>query len=234
MLTKLALIGPPGNSQQRLRTAVSRPLIYNVREFQSLVDIQQGLSQFPFDVLIARLPSFRMDHVLTIQKMQKAFPQAGLITISRSIDSQARFAIRSLVKHVLVDEELEFSDLDQLIVKVQKVRDRSVSTARMHPRARREDEAVLITTDEIYREDFFHDIQFVDFARMGAKVVLNSARDLKLQAKSRVELRYQSSEDRKKVHRLEARVIWIKKTGSLESLLAGAKTTIGLRFVAEL
>ena len=234
MLTKLALIGPPGLCQRHLRSALSRPLLYNVREFQSLSDVQHGLAKFPFDVLITRLPTFEMCHVATIQKLQSAFPKAGLVTMSRSIDANARFAVRSIVKHALVDEELEFSDLDQLIIKVQKAHERSVSTARLHVRAKRDDTAVLITTDDVYQEDFFHEMKFVDFARMGAKLEVHSAGDLKLQPKSRVELRYQSSEDRKKIHRLEARVVWIKKTGSFGSMLAGPKTTVGLRFIAEL
>lgn len=233
MLTRLALIAPPGSSQQRLRGALSRPMVYNVREFQSLVDVQASLAHFPFSVLISRLPAFHVEHVATIQRIAALFPHAGLLTVAPEIDPRARFALRNLNRHALVDEELEFADLDLLIAKVVKAREKSPSAARMHPRAKRDDGAVLITTDEAYQDDTLHDAKFVDFARMGARVVVSST-NLEVAVKSRVELRYQSSEDRKRVHRLEARVVWIKKTSPLESLLAGSKTVLGLRFVAEL
>ena len=233
MLTRLALIAPPGSSQQRLRSAVSRPLLYNVREFQSLSDVQAGLSQFPFQILVARLPAFLTNHVATIQKLTSLFPQAGLITVSPEIDPQARLNVRNINRHALVDEDLEMADLDALIMKVAKAREKSPSAARLHVRGKRDGHAMLITTDDRHGEDTFHDAKFLDFAQMGARVVVPDLQ-LPLEVKSRVELRYQSSENQKRVHRLEARVIWIKKTSPLESVLAGSKTTLGLRFVAEL
>ncbi len=232
MLTRLALIAPPGSSQQKIRTHLSRPLAYVVRDFQSLDEVHKGLARFPFEVLIARLPTFQQMHVSTIERLSSLFPQAGLITISPKIDADARYAIRSIKRHSLVDEELELNDLDCIIAKAADPRDRSV--ARMHPRAKRRDEALVVINDEMYDEDFFHEARFLDFARMGARLVVPQASAHKLSVKSRVELRYRSSEDIQKVHRLEARVVWMKKTSPLESVLAGSKVTIGLRFVAEL
>jgi hypothetical protein len=232
MLTRLALIAPPGLSQQKLRAALSRPLSYVVREFQSLEETRAGLRHFPFEVLIARLPQFELSHVPTIEKLSQIFPHAGLITVSPKIDTQARFCVRNLKRHSVVDEELEFADLDRIIAKAAKPW--ATSTARMHPRAKRQDEAVLVTTDEMYDEDFFHDARFLDFARMGARLQIPMKLAEKLAPKSRIELRYRSTEDISKVHRLEARVVWVKKTNPLESMLAGSKFTVGLRFVAEL
>jgi hypothetical protein len=232
MLTRVAFIAPPGLSQQKLRTHLSRPLAYVVRDFQSLDEVSQGLARFPFEVLISRLPSFQQMHVSTIERLSALFPHAGLITISPKIDSEARFAIRSLKRHSLVDEALELNDLDRIIAKAADPRDRSV--ARMHPRAKRQDDAVLVINDEMYDEDFFHEARFLDFARMGARLVVPQSSVSKLMVKSRVELRYRSTEDLQKVHRLEARVVWMKKTSPLESVLAGARVTLGLRFVAEL
>ena len=232
MLTRLAFIAPPGQSQQKLRTYLSRPLTYVVRDFQSLDEVYNGLARFPFEVLIARLPAFQQMHVSTIERLSAMFPHAGLITISPKIESEARFNVRSLKRHSLVDEELELNDLERIIAKAADPRDRSV--ARMHPRAKRQDDAMLVINDEMYDEDFFHEARFLDFARMGARLVVPQASTLKLSVKSRVELRYRSSEDLQKVHRLEARVVWMKKTSPLESVLAGSKVTLGLRFVAEL
>lgn len=228
MLTRVALIAPPGLSQQRVRKHLSRPLAYVVREFQSMGEVQEGLQRFPFEVLIARLPNFQMMHVQTIEKLAQLFPQASLITVSPKIESQARYAIRGLKRHSLVDEELELGDLDNIIEKAAKPWDRSV--ARMHPRAKRQDEALLVTTDEMYDEDTFHDARFIDFARMGARLTVSPSPKLQLVPKSRVEIRYRSTEDLSKVHRLEARVVWIKKT---QSMLSGSKIQMGLRFVAE-
>jgi len=229
MLTRLALIAPPGLSQQKLRTYLSRPLKYVVREFQSLEETQAGLRHFPFEVLIARLPSFQLQHVPTIEKLSQIFPQAGLITVSPEIDPQARFCVRNIRRHSVLDEELEMADLDLIIAKAAKPWEKGV--ARMHPRAKRHDEAVLVTTDEMYDEDFFHDARFLDIARMGARLQIPQTLAQKLVPKARVELRYRSSEDLSKVHRLEARVVWLKKSNPL---LAGSKFTVGLRFVAEL
>lgn len=234
MLTRIAFIAPHGQSQQRLRAALSRPLSYSVREFTSLADVQSNLARFPFDVLLMRLPTFEAAHTHTVERLSQVFPAAGLITVSPRIDFQARFLIRNLKRHLLVDETLELGDLDRLIARSSNPQDRSMP--RMHPRTKRQDEAVLVTTDERYDEDFFHDARFVDFARMGARVQvsLRTAEEMKLQAKSRVELRYRSTTDGSKVHRLEARVVWVKKANPLEQVIAGSRVTIGLRFVAEL
>ena len=232
MLTRLALIAPPGLSQQKLRTALSRPLAYSVREFQSLEETRAGLSQFPFEVLIARLPQFELSHVPTIEKLASLFPHAGLVTISPKIDAQARFCVRNLKRHSVIDEELELCDLDRIIAKAAKPWETGV--ARMHPRAKRNDTAVLVSTDEMYDEDFFHDARFLDFARMGARLQIPKRLAEKIRSKSRLELRYRSTEDLSKVHRLETRVVWVRKTNPLESVLAGSKWSVGLRFIAEL
>lgn len=232
MLTRVAFVAPPGQSQQKLRTHLSRPLSYIVRDFQSLEDVQQGLARFPFEVLVTRLPTFELMHVSTIERLSALFPKVGLITISPRIDAHARFAIRALTRHSLVDEQLELGDLERIISKAADPLDHRV--ARMHARAKRQDDVVLVTNDEMYDEDFFHNARFLDFARMGARLVVSPSAELKLSIKSRVELRYRSSEDLQHVHRLEARVVWMKKTSPLESLLAGSKMTLGLRFVAEL
>ena len=234
MLTRLALIAPVGLSQQKLRTALSRPLSYNVREFHSLEETRAGLAHFPFEVLIARLPQFELAHVPTIEKLAHMFPQAGLITVSPKIDAQARFCVRNIKRHSVIDEELELCDLDRVIAKAAKPWVTESASSRMHPRAKRLDDAVLVTNDEMYDEDFFHDAKFLDFARMGARLQIAPKLAEKLQPKARIELRYRSSEDLSKVHRLEARVVWIKKTNPLERVLAGSKFTVGLRFVAEL
>lgn len=234
MLTRLALIAPVGLSQQKLRAALSRPLSYVVREFHSLEETRVGLAHFPFEVLIARLPQFELAHVPTIEKLAKMFPHAGLITVSPKIDSQARFCVRHLKRHSVIDEELELCDLDSIIAKAAKPWATSSASARLHPRAKRQDSAVLVTTDQMYDEDFFHDARFMDFARMGARLQISPKLADEIRPKSRIELRYRSSEDSSKVHRLEARVVWVKKTNPLESVLAGSKFTVGLRFVAEL
>jgi hypothetical protein len=232
MLTRIAFIAPPGSSQQKLRAQLSRPLAYVVREFQSLEDVHSGLAKFPFEVLITRLAKFEATHVPTIERLSALFPQAGLITISANIDAKARFAIRNVKRHSLIDEELELGDLDRIIAKAAKPWEKSV--ARMHPRAKRQDEAVLVTTDEMMSKDAFHEARFLDFARMGARLQVSPLTASRLTPKCRLELRYRSSEDLQRVHRLEARVVWIKKTNPLESVLAGSKFNIGVRFVAEL
>ena len=233
MLTRLALVAPVGQSQQNLRSSLSRPLVYSVREFHSMVDVQNGLKSFPFQVLVIRLPTFPTAHVGIIQKLRSAFPHAGVITVSPQIDAQARFALRGFARHAFVDEELEMQDIDRLIAKVTNPND--VAWARMHPRAKREDMAMVVTTEDVYQQEFLHEARFLNYSRMGARVVVSAnEKNLGLSVKSRIELRYQSSEDPKRVHRLEARVAWIRKTSAIEAALAGSKTTLGLRFVAEL
>ena len=111
MLTRIALVAPSGHAQKKVRALLSRPLAYLVREFQNMDEVQAGLGQFNFQVLIARVPQFEVAHVPMIAKLRLAYPQAGLITLSPSIDPQARFQLRNTTRHTLLDEELEIEDL---------------------------------------------------------------------------------------------------------------------------
>lgn len=233
MLIRIALVAPAGQSQQRLRSALSRPLTYSVRDFQSMSDVQKNLSHFNFQVLVLRASVFKTEQIAMIQKLQNCFPQVGLVSVSPRIDPQARYALRGFARHAFVDEDLEMHDLDRLISKVTNPSHNV--WARMHPRAKREDLAMVVTTDALYQEESLHEARFLNYSRMGARLVVHANENhLGLTTKSRVELRYQSSEDPQRIHRLEARVAWIRKASPVETALAGSKTILGLRFVAEL
>lgn len=233
MLTRIALVAPSGHAQKKVRALLSRPLAYLVREFQNMDEVQVGLGQFNFQVLIARVPQFELAHIPMIAKLRQAYPNAGLITLSPSIDPQARFQLRTVSRHTLLDEELEIDDLYRMIKRSVDVK--NLVAPRLHPRTKREGHAVVVLRNEDDTEIQIK-AKFLDFARMGARVLLEAEDlELNLKPKSRLELRYRSSEDGERVHRIESRVVWAENAANpLESLLKKTKAEIGLRFVAEL
>jgi DNA-binding NarL/FixJ family response regulator len=234
MLTRIALVAPSGHTQKKLRTLLSRPLAYIVREFQNMEEVQMGLSQFSFQVLIVRVPAFELGHVHMIAKLRAAYPHAGLITVSPHIDPQARFQLRQISRHTLLDEELEMDDFYRIIKRSAEAK--HAVAPRLHPRTKREGHAVLVVQNEDDTEIQVR-AKFLDFARMGARVLLEADEhlNLKLKPKSRIELRYRSSEDQEKIHRIETRVVWAEDAANpLDHILKKTKAEIGLRFVAEL
>lgn len=229
MLIRIALVAPLGEAQQRLRARLSQPLSYVVREFQSLDEVQSGLAQFSFQILVVRLPTFQVGHQLMVTKLRSCYPTASLVTISPSIAPQARYAVKGLANHALLDEELELGDLDDVIHKLCKPT-LNLEFARLHPRVRRDGVAFLVVRTG--HGDIRLPAKFVDFARMGAKLKLEGEIPHELfLPKAKVELHYRSSEDAERVHRLESRVAWASRT---DALFKKTKAEIGLRFVAEL
>ncbi len=238
MLTRIALVAPQGHAQKRLRTLLSRPLAYLVREFQSMDEVQTGLAQFSFQVMIVRLPVFEAQHVSLVHKLRQAYPNAALVTISPRIDPRARYELKSLARHTFLDEELEIDDLHLILKRAAEAK--TLAQPRLHPRTKREGHAVLIVRNEDESEIQIR-ARFLDFARMGARLILEFEEPVReqvqkqLKAKSRLELRYRSSEQAERVHRIETRVVWTEEAGNpLDHLLKKTKAEIGLRFVAEL
>lgn len=240
MLTKIAFVAPPGQAQKKIRTLLARPLSYLVREFQNMDEVHQGLSQFNFQVLISRVPAFDAGHVQMVARLRAAYPSAGLVTVSPQIDPRARYGLTQISRHTLVDEDLELDDFYRVI---QRASEPAVSHApRLHPRVRREDNVILIAESEDGSEVRLR-ARFLDFARMGARLAIESGEGegvldfsrLRLKAKSRMELRYRSSEDAERIHRIESRVVWATVSSNpVTQLLKKQKAEIGLRFVAEL
>lgn len=197
-------------------------------------EVQMGLSQFTFQVMIVRLPSFEVPHVQLVQKLRSAYPHAGLITIAPEIDPRARYQLKGISRHTLLDEELEIDDL-HLIIK-RSIEAKHLAAPRMHPRTKREGHAILVVRNEDETEVQVH-ARFLDFARMGARLVMETDEPFKLQLhpKARIELRYKSSGNGDRVHRIESRVVWAEEAGNpLDLILKKTKAEIGLRFVAEL
>lgn len=62
-------------------------------------EVQAGLSTFPFQVLVLRIPQITTEFVHTVQKLRAAFPNAGLVSVSPAIDPQVRFLLRNVDRH---------------------------------------------------------------------------------------------------------------------------------------
>lgn len=226
MLSNIALVTAPVPEVAAIRKRLKNALKYNVKEFLSLDEVNQGLATFPFDLLILRLAVFQSAQVATLAKIRARFPHQGLISVSPEIHPSARFQVRDFSRHKLLSDPGEIDDLPQVVGKLLLG---GSSTLRMHPRVRRVGECEVVDMSSGQRSPG----QFVDFAQMGAR--LNVQPKIPFKRNTRVELTYRSTSDPGRIHRIESNVVWAEiSSGIVETVLNGAQQSIGLRFVAAL
>lgn len=226
MFTNVAIVSQPGPELQVLRAHLRNPMRFTVREFLSLDDVNHGLKSYPFDVLLMRLAAFDTPHVSMVLKVRTRFPNAGLITVSPIIHPSARYQMRDFVRHKLLQEPTELDDLAGV---VEKLAGGDLSTPRQHSRVKREGECELVDTTKGVRIKG----KFLDFAQMGARLMVNPRAPLK--RNSRFQLHYQSTSEPNRMHRIEVAVMWAEMaSGMVGTIMNGPQQIVGLRFIAAL
>ncbi len=222
MLKKIALVAPRGYASYCLRGLLSNPVQYVVSEYHSMETVNASLAHDPFEVLIMRFPRFTKAQVQAVLKLRTWFPQATLISLAGEIDPSARFDVRHLAGHKVLDE---IAEQDDLIAAIEAVAASPASKQRLHPRVRRQGQAEVSEPSGKWRLE----AQFLDFAQMGARLKLQAGEDI--QPKSQIRISYRSSSDPGKIHKIECLVMWVEGS-TLSKWIHGARREIGVRFVA--
>lgn len=230
LISKIAIVAPPGPELSAIRSQLMNPSRFFIREFLSLDEVNMGLRAFRFDILVIRLPVFDTPQVATLLKLRGVFPKAAIVTICPQIQPGARYQIRDLVRHKLLHEGTELQDLERVVDKFTRG---ETNSTRLHPRVRREDNCELVdpVSGARYRG------HFIDFAQMGARVIINSGKSLRRNTK--VELHYWSTTERGRLQRIESNVVWSEMCGNglsgfIDTILHGPVQEVGLRFIAAL
>lgn len=224
MSTRIVLISQPGPELSAIHQLLRNPVQYSIREILSMDHINQGLSDAVFDILLMRIPVFVDRHVGMLGRIRVRFPNAGLITSAGRIESSARFLAKSIRRHKLIQESDELNDLPGIIENLKRG---SHSSLRMHPRRPQAGEAEVLdsASGQLMRA------QFLDFAQMGARLSVRSR--VRIHKNSRIQVRYRSSLDPNRVHRIESLVVWEEMAGTLVSSIAnGPQQILGVRFIA--
>jgi hypothetical protein len=194
-------------------------------------EVGRDFAKHVFDVILIRVPFVTEETIKILGRIHTRFPRIPLITIAPAADPGIRYMARGIENHRFVDEPLEISDLAKLI---EALRGGSTpsdgSAARLHPRAPRKGKVELVdsqTGERIAAE-------FIDFAQMGARILLLSKKSLG--ASRHWQLHYPSTSEPGKIHRLESKVIWEipEQATGLASLVSWPRVMIGVRFIASL
>ena len=223
MLSRIAIVSPPGSELEKIRAAFRNPMKFTVREFLSMDSVVHDLVSFPMEVLLMRVPAFEERHVVAAQKALRRFHQASVITMAKEINPSARLKATNLERFKLLQEPLEVGDLTAL---VEKMRRGDGSAHRLHPRARRDGNVQVIDA-----RGLVHRATFLDFAQMGARLLVPSLQ--KFEPRDSVQIIYGSMSEPGKHHRIEAKIVWSSFGGGLVDQFRGVKQqTAGVRFIA--
>lgn len=230
MFTGIAIVAQLNDSRSALNNIrlklrgdnfISR---YRIREFLSVLDLNSGLKGFQFEIMLIHVPFFRIEHVNVVLKIRQRFPHAGLISLASEIDPSARFRVKDVPRHKLLNENLELDDLTKVIGKLLGA---DSSYPRQHSRVERIGDCELVNMVNGERTK----CQFLDFAQMGARLILQTAVPLK--KNTRFQLQYRSTSEPDRFHRILANIVWTEFSGGLvDSLVRGVKQTVGVRFIA--
>lgn len=226
-MTRIALVSRPGQDLEIVRAAFRNPVKFTVREFLSMEAVVQGLVSFPMHLLIMRVQSFEERHLQMLTKARRRFPSTAMITLAKEIPPALRPKIAALDRSIssfrVLEEPLEVGDLTAL---VEKLRRGEPSWHRLHPRARRGEPVQVVD-----KRGLIHRGHFLDFAQMGARLVVPSLQ--KFEVKDSVQLIYNSASEPGRQHRIEAKVVWSSFDGGIVDQFMGVKQqTTGLRFIA--
>lgn len=237
--SRVALIAPGAWKLDSIRTQLALRREWTTQEFHSLSQIETGLKRGSIDALITRLQHFSGAQASQIARIRNAFPELALATIAESVDPSARYAIRHLEKHVLLDEQLELVDLPLALEKLmQEKQEKSAKDyPRLHPRTNRRD--VVVVQGE--GGEWSATARFVDFAQMGARLEFSDV-EIDLKPKARIHIEYRSSHDPGRKHRILAHAVWTKSMkgqasgsmGKFKFWSQAAGTLLGVRFIATL
>lgn len=226
MPVKVAVVAQAQPELDAIRYELRNPVRFMIREFLTLEEVKAGLGEFGFQILLLRIHQFGSANVAMLLKIRAHYPNVAIILLAREIDPSARFQIRAMPGTKVIHEETELPDL-QLIIEQLARGDHHPS--RLHARVRRESAAEIVDVKENLRMP----ARFLDFAQMGARVVVTSKRPLK--KNDRFQVHYESTSEPGKIHRIEAVVIWQQITsGMVGTIFGGPQQTVGVRFIAAL
>jgi len=224
VFTNIAIVSQSGPELQEIRKLLRNPVFYTVREFLSLDDVNQGLLDFPFDVLLMRLGCFESMHVNLVLKVRARFPNVGLVTLSPEARPETRYQLKDVYRHKLLLEPLELLDLPRVIEKLVRG---ELSPTRLHPRVHREGECELVEMGKGEKIP----AKFLDFAQLGAKISVHPRSPLKVN--TIYQLHYPSTTDRGRIQKIASKVVWAKvSSGMVGTIMKGPHQTLGLRFIA--
>ncbi|HVK61666.1 MAG TPA: PilZ domain-containing protein [Bdellovibrionales bacterium] len=214
---KVAVIAPDGWGLQGIRENLLQSGVRRYQEFHHLADIASGLKVGAFELLILRIENFSRSSIVQVERLRLIEKEAALISIASHIEPSIRFDARHIAKHILLDERVELRDLSAAI---ETSLAQSRSRARLHPRVSRADQISVARADGSAKSCGY----FVDYAQMGARVVLDGRPQLAVNQSITVE--YRSSSDRSRSHRIHSKVAWIRECAE--------HTLMGVRFIASL
>jgi hypothetical protein len=188
--------------------------------------VKRDLGLFPADIMVMRLPRLELAHLGNLAKIRTVFPRVGLITVTDSADPAARYHAREISGLKLLLAPLELNDLQRIVEKMLR---REASALRLHSRVHREGGCEIVDPET----GKVTPASFLDFAQMGARVRLHPREPFR--RNNRLQLRYRSTTEPSRVHRIECHVMWAEvKSGIVGTLVHGPEQVMGLRFIAAL
>ncbi len=224
MFTNIAMVSQAGPELLEIRKLLRNPVLYTVREFLSLDDVNQGLLNYPFDVLLMRLGRFETAHVNLVLKVRQRFPNVALVTLSPEVRPEARYHLKDVSRHKLLLEPLEMFDLPQVI---EKLVNGASSPTRLHPRVQRDGECELVDMEKGEKIP----ARFLDFAQLGAKLSVQPRTPLR--KNTLYQLHYPSTTEPGRIQKIASKVVWAQvSSGMVGTIMKGPQQTLGLRFIA--
>jgi len=225
MLTRIALVSRPDRDLEWIRSEFRNPVRFTYREFLSMQEVLHGLIDFPMDLMLLRLPQFREAHLPMLHRLRGKFQKVSVIVMAGEAEPRARAMLTGLERLSFLADPEERRDLSAMIERWQRGQPVGL---RQHARIKREGEVIL--TDRLGKP---YRARFLDFAQMGARVVVESLRSFDHREALKVDYAStQGDPGRRQV--LEARVVWSKDSAGFVDSLRGVRSrTLGLRFVAQ-
>ena len=226
MFVNIAVVAPPGPALDLIRSGLRNPILHTVREFLCLEEVNQSLSGFSFDILIARYPQVDERSASSLQALHARFHRRALVVVSPQISPEIRYQFREMSKLIFVHEKFEVHDLPRIVEVVSKG---SIHPARLHVRSSRQEAAKLLNSENGQKVS----ARLIDLAQMGARVLVPTP--VNIQKNRRVQLQYPSRSEPGKIHRIEAKVVWVEvSAGLMSTFMTGPEQQLGLRFIAAL
>ncbi|MES2855449.1 MAG: hypothetical protein V4692_06290 [Bdellovibrionota bacterium] len=213
---KIGLIAPGGFELRSIREQLARADMRAAREFHHLDEIGRHLKAGDFSLLILRFEQFTRNTIQQLLRLRSIEKDAGFITVVSKVEASLRFEARSLTRHILLEDPLEMKDVAS---SVEVLTSTYRSKGRMHPRSPRAEELAIYPGEGNFKNTGY----FVDFAQMGARLVIDGKSGFT--ENQIVTVEYRSSTDRSRVHRIHSKVAWVRACKSNHTLL-------GIRFIA--
>jgi hypothetical protein len=181
---------------------------FQVRTYLTPAQVEQGLKQNIFDIVVVRMDVFQETHLTMVEKLRQKMPQPLLVFVAAEVALNARFLLRGRnLRAALLDSG---HDTRNFAAVLWQVWNSPNLATRVHPRTARQDEVHLLNLDGTEWHGTFR-----DFGKMGAQIAVKSS----LRNGDRVLMSYKSS-SQDRLLRVESVVVWAQPEA------------IGLQFLA--